>query len=260
MENQSKFNLKLAGTVLGKLATHIDERCICLGLVYLACKEDRPYDLTSLAAMMGVSRATLGRLVERLIAAGELFSKPDPIDRRRVLLSLTAAGLRAAETELQFIDSIMAEAAARRQSDAAHLIKPVKSEIITADQALPIIRKLATWANSAPDVVPMDLLDALYVCAPRLDDPGKTVIRHWGLELKTGGIRSPGSNSAVRDVISTNSADYYHLLAQHWEAGLSGVVMHQVEIDWNAPYKTYQRILIPHPRFGLFACSRFLDA
>ncbi len=253
-------SLRLAGQLLGRMAGRFDERRLCLALIFTAGQEGRPYDITSLAAAMGLSRASLGRLVAALAAKSEIRTTPDPADRRRVLLSLTPQGRRVAEAELRFMDNLIAETAIKRQAQSAHLIRPVKSQEIGDDQAIPIIRRLSEWSRNGAETIPLDLLDALYVCNPRFDNPSKTVIRHWGRDMRTGGVRAPSPNSVVSDVISADSTDYYRLLAQHWAQGLQSTVMHQIEIDWDTPYKTYQRIIIPHPRFGLFACSRFLDA
>ena len=47
---------------------------------------------------MGLSPATVSKMVDRLVAAGLVRREPSPDDRRRTFLSLTAKGQAAMET------------------------------------------------------------------------------------------------------------------------------------------------------------------
>jgi DNA-binding MarR family transcriptional regulator len=55
-----------------------------------------PRPLGSLAALLGMDRTTLSREIAPLVDAGLVASSPDPADRRRRVLSLTAEGERRA--------------------------------------------------------------------------------------------------------------------------------------------------------------------
>lgn len=55
-----------------------------------------PLDQKTLGGMAAVDRSTLTPLLDRLIARGLVSKRPDGEDRRRVLISLTAAGRRRA--------------------------------------------------------------------------------------------------------------------------------------------------------------------
>ncbi len=54
--------------------------------------DDPGLDLTALGPRAAMDRTTVGRVVDRLAAAGSLDRRPHPQDRRRATISLTAAG------------------------------------------------------------------------------------------------------------------------------------------------------------------------
>jgi DNA-binding MarR family transcriptional regulator len=53
--------------------------------------------LTALAEHMGVTAGTMSIAIERLVRRGFVARTPDEVDRRRVLLRLTAAGARVCD-------------------------------------------------------------------------------------------------------------------------------------------------------------------
>lgn len=256
---RTRFDLTLASSVLGRLAARIDERRICLALVFAATQEKHPYDMTALSAAMGLPRATLSRLVEKLIAAGELCTAPDPMDRRRVLLSLTPSGRKVAEEELQFLDSLMADAAVKRLGESAYFIKPVKAEEISRDQAVPFIRELYDWSQSNPDSVPLNFLNRLLIFWPDLERVEKCQVRHWGNKVASGWGSVPNDSIRFEYLISKDSVEYYRMLAQHLSEGMQKPTLHQVQIDWDGPGTTYQRIAIPLSAGGMILSTRYLD-
>lgn len=246
--------------MLGILSQRLDEEKLCLAMILAGEAEGRPYDITSLAAGLGSSRPTLSRTVGRLTRKGLVRTFPEPADRRRMVLRLTEAGRFAALDELSFVDALIERTASNRVTNTVHLIRPVKSQEIGEEQALPIIRRLAEWARSDAGSIPLDLLDAIYVFEPDMRDVSNSMVRHWGRQVRTGGVPFPASSGRLRDICVREAEDYYRLCGQHFAEGMRRMTIHQIQIDWAPEYKTYQRILIPHPRFGLFACSRFLDA
>lgn len=58
---------------------------------------DRPISVSSLCIAVGVPQTTGLRRIEELERHGLLMRKPDPVDRRRVFLDLTQAGIRQLE-------------------------------------------------------------------------------------------------------------------------------------------------------------------
>jgi DNA-binding MarR family transcriptional regulator len=54
----------------------------------------RPTTLSKLAEHMGAGRSTMSVLVARLVRAGYIMQRRDPVDARRSSLTLTAAGAR----------------------------------------------------------------------------------------------------------------------------------------------------------------------
>ncbi len=61
-----------------------------------ALEQDRPLPMGELAARVLVEPATLTKIIDRMTADGLVFRLPDPKDRRKVLISLTPGGERAA--------------------------------------------------------------------------------------------------------------------------------------------------------------------
>jgi len=69
--------------------------------------------LSSLAAHMGVTPATMSIAIDRLVKRGFVVRTPDATDRRRVLLRLTEAGARVCEAhsvlDPDLVDTMLAE-------------------------------------------------------------------------------------------------------------------------------------------------------
>lgn len=62
---------------------------------------------------LGVSKQATGQLIDTLVARGYLDRRPDPDDRRRLLIELTPRGRAAAEEVREAIRSVDAELARR---------------------------------------------------------------------------------------------------------------------------------------------------
>ncbi len=66
-------------------------------------------DLTDLGARAALDRTTVGRVVDRLVRDGLVDRQPDPADRRRLVVTLTAAG----RDRLATVTPLAAEASRR---------------------------------------------------------------------------------------------------------------------------------------------------
>jgi DNA-binding MarR family transcriptional regulator len=68
------------------------------GLIALHVLRDGPCSQVDLAKACHVRAQTMSRIVDRLERDGHVVRKPDPSDRRRVLVHGTASGVRALRT------------------------------------------------------------------------------------------------------------------------------------------------------------------
>jgi len=66
-----------------------------------------------LVRQLGVTKQATGQLVDTLVARGYLERRPDPDDRRRMLIELTARGRAAAAEVREGVTSVDAELAQR---------------------------------------------------------------------------------------------------------------------------------------------------
>ncbi len=71
----------------------------------------------ALADRLGMAKQAVGRLADILIERGYLSRNPDPVDRRRVVLTLTAKGATATEVGRQKITQVDGLLAARVGAD-----------------------------------------------------------------------------------------------------------------------------------------------
>lgn len=256
---ESLVRFRQTAAALGRMAGHIDDKILALSLVLLGEFEERPFDMSSLAAALGRPRPSVHRLIERVINAGEVRAIADPKDRRRVLLTLTALGQKAVSAYLSDIERVfvgMNEAALEQSGFFTTLLREEKIEI--AQVRDPLLQRLYDWALSKPDSIPIDYLDAIYTMIPNLNDMKKSRFSHWGVDMRSG---RPGSEAyrTMAEFIRPDSFDYYRMVVQHFMNSMDRPTIHQVEVGWDGPGTTYQRILLPHPRLGVIGCSRWLD-
>ncbi|HEY1688936.1 MAG TPA: MarR family transcriptional regulator [Solirubrobacteraceae bacterium] len=57
-------------------------------------------------AELGVSKQAFSQLIDTLVLRGHIERSPDPEDRRRVVLTLTARGKEAAEAVMRAVDAV----------------------------------------------------------------------------------------------------------------------------------------------------------
>ncbi len=82
----------------------------CCGLGYLTCHVVLALDagsgrsLRELEEELGTDKAALSRAVDQLVNAGQVTRKPNPRDRRAVLIALTAAGRRTVREVTAYTD------------------------------------------------------------------------------------------------------------------------------------------------------------
>ena len=73
-------------------------------------RAEEPLFTGELARRMHVEVPTVVRMTQRMEAAGLLQRRPDPDDRRRVLISLTPLGKAAAQAIPRLLDTVSEEA------------------------------------------------------------------------------------------------------------------------------------------------------
>lgn len=100
--------------------------------------DDPGLDLTALGPRAAMDRTTVGRVVDRLAAAGSLARRPHPDDRRRATITLTAAG------RATLARATPGAAAANRRLLA----------VVSADQHAVLHDLLAAMANGPDESVP----------------------------------------------------------------------------------------------------------
>ena len=69
--------------------------------------------LSEIIGMLGISKQAAGQLVDTLVLRGYLDRSPDPVDRRRMTISLTERGLAAASAIRAAVDALDAALVAR---------------------------------------------------------------------------------------------------------------------------------------------------
>jgi DNA-binding MarR family transcriptional regulator len=82
-------------------------------------------DATALVTVMGTSRQAASKLVETLVAAGYVSRGADEGDRRRVRLTLTTRGRRAATSLARTVAQVDAELAAEIGPERLELVRAV---------------------------------------------------------------------------------------------------------------------------------------
>ena len=96
--------------------------------------------MSKLVAQLGVSISTVSGLVDRLVEHGFVSRRDDPLDRRQVVLSPTAAGT-------EFIDRMRELSNAQFRGLISHLSA---EELRTVHRSIEILTKAADRAGAAP--------------------------------------------------------------------------------------------------------------
>ena len=88
------------------------------GLFVLGAIGEGSTPLADVIAALGVSKQTVGALVDSLVVRGYLDRRADPVDRRRIVVSLSDRGAGAAAVIRRTVSEIEASLDARVGSDA----------------------------------------------------------------------------------------------------------------------------------------------
>lgn len=96
--------------------------------------------LAALIRDLRISKQAAGQLVDALVTRGYLTRTVDEQDRRRLIVTLTARGRAAAQTQL----------AARERVDSALLAKVGPECVEQTRVALVALAEMAGWGESAP--------------------------------------------------------------------------------------------------------------
>ncbi|MDN5765913.1 MAG: MarR family transcriptional regulator [Humibacillus sp.] len=120
------YHLRSPATLSGITPT----RLVALSALAKAPDGRRPGDL---AGQLGMSAASMTRLVEILVAAGWVAREPDPRDARATLVRLTPAGRGT-------LDDLRLESESRLAADIGALSSPDRDALA---RAVPVLRAIA---------------------------------------------------------------------------------------------------------------------
>lgn len=84
-----------------------------------------------LPAGMGISKQAVSQLVDTLVARGYVHREPDPADRRRMLLTLTARGREAAKVTRRAVATVDRRLAQRASAQAVTTTRRVLAALIS---------------------------------------------------------------------------------------------------------------------------------
>jgi len=109
------------------LAAHLDRLDITEIEAHLLARLSAkgPCSVADAQRALGLRPSTLTNALDRLERRGFLLRQPNPDDRRTFLLTLTAAGRRAARTVIAMVDALEAQIATRvtpAQLDGFHAV------------------------------------------------------------------------------------------------------------------------------------------
>jgi DNA-binding MarR family transcriptional regulator len=93
----------------------------------LSVVSDEPLTVSAAARRLGLSRQSVQRVVNDLLASGDLRAAPDPDDRRAPLITLTAAGRRSLRRLFADSDANRAELLRRAGVSRAELDRARRS-------------------------------------------------------------------------------------------------------------------------------------
>src|SRR3954447_6277716 len=119
------------------------------GCVFRFVREDG-MRLTELAMYAGMTKQSVGELVDDLVDQGYVERTPDPQDRRAKLICLTDKGVEAQRKGFGLIDEIEARWAARFGPERVAALREVLEEIVAekAPHAVPELAALEAVAAS----------------------------------------------------------------------------------------------------------------
>jgi DNA-binding MarR family transcriptional regulator len=106
--------------------------------------------LTDLATSAGMTKQSVGELVDDLVDQGYVERVPDPVDRRAKLICLTDKGVEAQRTGFGLIDEIEARWAERFGPERVAALREILEEIVAekAPHAVPELSALEAVAAS----------------------------------------------------------------------------------------------------------------
>jgi MarR family transcriptional regulator, lower aerobic nicotinate degradation pathway regulator len=92
-------------------------------VLVLAClSEDGELSQQQVADRGGIDRSDMVKLIDQLEALGMVLRRPDPLDRRRHVLSLTAKGQRASRQSEQIVQQVTGRVLSRLTTDERHTL------------------------------------------------------------------------------------------------------------------------------------------
>lgn len=86
-------------------------------VLVLACLEDGEWSQQQVADRVAIDRSDMVKLIDQLEALGLVIRRPDPHDRRRHVLSLTAKGRRASQESEQTAQQVTDRVLSRLTAD-----------------------------------------------------------------------------------------------------------------------------------------------
>jgi DNA-binding MarR family transcriptional regulator len=120
------------------------------GCVFRFVREDG-MRLTELATYAGMTKQSVGELVDDLVDLGYVERIPDPEDRRAKLICLTDRGIKAQRVGFGLIDEVEARWAERFGRGRIAELREILEEIVVelAPQAVPELAALEAVAGSS---------------------------------------------------------------------------------------------------------------
>jgi DNA-binding MarR family transcriptional regulator len=95
---------------------------LALRMLIEADRLGRTVNAKELAEHLGITAASTSALVDRLVRSGHLERRPDPIDRRGVILTATGPEMLATQDVIEELDAIMRDAAGRLTPEDASVV------------------------------------------------------------------------------------------------------------------------------------------
>jgi DNA-binding MarR family transcriptional regulator len=106
------------------------------GCVFRFVREDG-MRLTELANFAGMTKQSIGEIVDDLADRGYVERIPDPADRRAKLIRLTEKGEQAQATGLELFANLEQRLADRHGADRLEQLRPLLEEIVTTPPPQP---------------------------------------------------------------------------------------------------------------------------
>lgn len=116
------------------------------GCVFRFLRASEGMRLTELATFAGMTKQSVGEIVDDLVALGYVERVPDPADRRAKLICLTPKGAQASKVGYDLFAKIEESWAERYGDERIAELRTLLEEIVTAEapQAVPELNRLAT--------------------------------------------------------------------------------------------------------------------